>query len=66
VKSNYALVWLLMAETNDFDINMEQTHPFDVAETKMIHRCIIKQRINNQAGMFSVLSTTDQGKAQYG
>jgi hypothetical protein len=57
--NNYAIVWLLMPDTDDFAIDMEQTHPFDVCETKMIRPRIIKQRINNQSGMFSVLSTAD-------
>lgn len=54
-----ALVWLLMSEANDFDLDLEEVHPFDVTETKMIRPRIIKQRINNQSGIFSVMSTRD-------
>ncbi|WP_129713574.1 FRG domain-containing protein [Pedobacter sp. SYP-B3415] len=57
--NDFALVWLLMADSSDFDLDMEQTHPFDVQETKMIRPRIIKQRINSQSGVFSVMSTAD-------
>jgi hypothetical protein len=56
--SDYAFGMLLMAETADF-VKLEHTHPFEVKETKLIRPRIIKQRINNQSGMFSVMSTAD-------
>ncbi|WP_162618714.1 FRG domain-containing protein [Pedobacter yulinensis] len=59
VAGDHAIVWLLMAEREDFNLDLETTHPFDVAQTKLIRPRIIKQRINNQSGVFSVLSTSD-------
>ncbi len=50
----YAVVWILMAEPKDYDINIEAVHPFEVKETKIIRPRIIKQRINNQSAVFSI------------
>lgn len=58
-KAEYALVWLLMAETGDFEPDLEHTHPFQMPQIKLIRPRIIKQRINNQSGMFSVMSSDD-------
>jgi hypothetical protein len=55
-KYPYAVVWVLMAETEDFAIDIEQTHPFDIRETKVFRPRIIKQRINNQSGVFCIQS----------
>lgn len=63
--SEDALVWLLMSEASDFDLNLEEIHPFDVKETKMLRPRIIKQRINNQSGIFSVMSTDDLRKKRF-
>lgn len=53
----HAIVWVFMAEERDFlDYNISQ-HPFDVTESKLFRPRIIKQRINNQSGVFSVHST---------
>jgi hypothetical protein len=62
---DYALVWLLMAETSDFLVDIDESHPFKVEETKLIRPRIIKQRINNQSGVFSVMSTADLEEKRY-
>ena len=55
----YAVVWILMAESTDFDLNITEVTPFDVHETKIFRPRIIKQRINNQSGVFSIHSTAE-------
>lgn len=55
----YSVVWILMARPEDFDLNMETLHPFDVPETKIVQPRIIKQRINNQSGVFSIHSSAE-------
>ena len=50
----YSVVWIMMAETNDFDLDIEHQHPFQVKETRIFRPRIIKQRINNQSGVFSI------------
>jgi hypothetical protein len=57
--SKYSVVWILMACNADFELDMEKVHPFDVPEVKLVRPRIIKQRINNQSGIFSVLSSKD-------
>ncbi|WP_158827998.1 FRG domain-containing protein [Mucilaginibacter lacusdianchii] len=57
--SPYAVVWVLMVSASDFEVNLETTHPFEVPETKIIRPRIIKLRINNQSGVFSVISSKD-------
>ena len=57
--SPYRIVWVLMAEAEDFKLDVEETHPFQIKETKLFRPRIIKQRINNQSGVFSVLSTNE-------
>jgi hypothetical protein len=59
------VVWLLMAHAADFDINLESVHPFDVPQTKIIRPRIIKQRINNQSGVFTVYSSKDILEKRY-
>jgi len=54
-----AVVWILMGEAKDYDIDLEKTHPFDVPETRIVRPRIIKQRINNQSGVFSVPSSQE-------
>lgn len=54
-----AIVWILMADTNDFDLNIEAVHPFDVQETKIFRPRIIKQRINNQSGVFCLQTSKE-------
>jgi hypothetical protein len=53
------IVWMLAAEENDFVTNMNDTHPFEVPETKIFRPRLIKQRINNQSGVFSIHSSND-------
>ena len=57
--SPYAVVWILMAESDDFDLNISNTDPFQVSATKIFRPRIIKQRINNQSGVFSIHSTKE-------
>ena len=49
-----SVVWVLMADADDYNMNIESIHPFDLDETKIFRPRIIKQRINNQSGVFSV------------
>lgn len=56
---DYAIVWILTAEEEDFDLDIDKTHPFDVPATKIVRPRIIKQRINNQSGVFTILSSTE-------
>lgn len=49
-----AIVWILMAESEDFNLDIESAHPFDIQETKIFRPRIIKQRINNQSGVFCI------------
>ncbi|QJD94862.1 FRG domain-containing protein [Mucilaginibacter robiniae] len=55
----YSVVWILMAQEEDFALNIEAIHPFDVPKTKIVRPRIIKQRINNQSGVFSVPSSQE-------
>lgn len=56
MKSQQAIVWVLMAESSDFVLDTINLSPFQLSETKIFRPRIIKQRINNQSGMFSVHS----------
>ncbi|WP_207513891.1 FRG domain-containing protein [Longitalea luteola] len=53
------IVWMLMAAEDDFVKNMNEIHPFEVPETKIFRPRLIKQRINNQSGIFSIHSSND-------
>ena len=55
----YGVVWMLLATESDFVTNMNEISPFDVSETKIFRPRLIRQRINNQSGVFSVLSSDD-------
>jgi hypothetical protein len=61
----YSVIWILTAHQKDFDINIENTHPFDLPETKIIRPRIIKLRINNQSGVFSVPSSEEILEKRY-
>lgn len=50
----YSVVWLLIARKTDLAIDIEATHPFEVEEIRIVRPRIIKQRINNQSGVFTV------------
>lgn len=52
--SKISVVWVLMADIDDYNLSIETVHPFDLDETKIFRPRIIKQRINNQSGLFSV------------
>ncbi|OZI05670.1 hypothetical protein BWI93_24890 [Siphonobacter sp. BAB-5385] len=65
VASSYSVVWILMAQEEDFAANLETMHPFDVPQTKLVRPRIIKQRINNQSGVFSVASSQELLTKQY-
>ncbi|WP_432709863.1 FRG domain-containing protein [Pedobacter sp.] len=54
-----AVVWILMAHHEDIEPDMETLYPFDVPSMKIIRPRIIKQRINNQSGLFSISSSRD-------
>lgn len=58
-KSKHAIVWVLITEPTDYFSSTDNLHPFDVNETKIFRPRIIKQRINNQSGVFSVHSSTE-------
>ena len=49
-----SVVWILMADAEDYVLGIEQTHPFEIEATKIFRPRIIKQRINNQSGVFSI------------
>jgi len=53
------IVWMLMAVEDDFVTDMRNIHPFDVSETKIFRPRLIKQRINNQSGAFTIHSSAD-------
>jgi hypothetical protein len=53
------IVWMLMVEEDDCVRNMNNIHPFEVPETKVFRPRLIKQRINNQSGAFSIHSSND-------
>jgi hypothetical protein len=55
----YAVVWILMPADSDFDLNIENTSPFDVPQTQIFRPRIIKQRINNQSGVFTIPSSKE-------
>ncbi|PQA58270.1 FRG domain-containing protein [Siphonobacter curvatus] len=63
--SSYSVVWILMAQEEDFAANLETMHPFEVPQTKLVRPRIIKQRINNQSGVFSVASSQELLTKQY-
>jgi hypothetical protein len=54
-----AIVWILMADEDDYNLNIEQAHPFDVEQSKIVRPRIIRQRINNQSGVFSISSSEE-------
>jgi hypothetical protein len=59
-QGNYSsVVWMLGAEENDFVTDINGVHPFEVPETKIFRPRLIKQRINNQSGVFSIYSSKD-------
>jgi hypothetical protein len=53
------IVWMLLVEEDDFVSDFSSKHPFDVPETKIFRPRLIKQRINNQSGIFSIHSSND-------
>jgi hypothetical protein len=63
--NEHSVVWLLRASSEDFNLELEKVHPFDVTEAKLIRPRIIKQRINNQSGMFSVISSREIKEKRY-
>jgi hypothetical protein len=53
------IVWMLATAENDFVSDLGAIHPFKVPETKIFRPRLIKQRINNQSGVFSIHSSND-------
>jgi hypothetical protein len=58
-EEEYSVVWILMPDKEDADLNIEETHPFEVRQTKIVRPRIIKQRINNQSGVFTISSSDE-------
>lgn len=56
-KSKYAVVWILMGEADDFNLQPDKIHPFEIEKTKIFRPKVIKQRINNQSAVFSIQAT---------
>lgn len=52
--AGYSIVWVLMPESDDYEFKVEGHHPFLIEETRIFRPRIIKQRINNQSGVFSI------------
>jgi hypothetical protein len=57
--SKYGVVWILTASEDDFVTDLNEIHPCRMPETKIFRPRLIKQRINNQSGVFTVLSSND-------
>jgi hypothetical protein len=53
------IVWMLQPEEDDFVTDLSAMHPFEVPATKIFMPRLIKQRINNQSGVFSIQSSAD-------
>lgn len=53
-RSTYGVVFILLANVDDFQIKIEEIHPFKIDELKIYRPKIIKQRINSQSGVFSI------------
>lgn len=51
------IVWIFMPDPGDYLEDECDYHPFELDESKLFRPRIIKQRINNQSGIFSVHST---------
>ena len=54
-----SVVWILMADEDDYLLDIDTVDPFSIATTKIIQPRIIKQRINNQSGIFSIASSSE-------
>jgi len=59
VNDEYCVVWILLATEKDFINETKFIEPFDVPQTKIVRPRIIKQRINNQSGVFTVTCSKD-------
>jgi hypothetical protein len=57
--NNNAIVWVLMTAAADYNLDISETHPFNIKETKIFRPRIIKQRINNQSGVFSIQPSSE-------
>jgi len=51
-----AIVWILSVKESNFVCEGEMHNPFEIPEIKIFRPRIIKQRINNQLGVFSIHS----------
>jgi hypothetical protein len=63
--NSFAMVWMLAASEHDFVTNLSEIHPFNVPATSIFRPRLIKQRINNQSGVFSILSSEDIKKQRF-
>ncbi|WP_207420423.1 FRG domain-containing protein [Desertivirga brevis] len=52
--TGYSIVWVLMPLSDDYEFKVEGHHPFLIEKTRIFRPRIIKQRINNQSGVFSI------------
>lgn len=53
----FAVIWILTVTEAHYLDSEENADPFGIKETKLFRPRIIKQRINNQSGIFTVQST---------
>jgi FRG domain len=58
-EGGYSIVWVLMPVAEDYAVDIEEVHPFDMQQTKIVQPRIIRQRINNQSGVFSITSSEE-------
>ncbi|MDB5121350.1 MAG: hypothetical protein JWN56_2568 [Sphingobacteriales bacterium] len=57
--NRFAIIWIMLADKSDHELEVRNSNPFDVPETKIFRPRVIKNRINNQSGVFSIVSNKD-------
>ncbi|MDB5014578.1 MAG: hypothetical protein JWQ25_2780 [Daejeonella sp.] len=57
--NRFAIIWILLADKSDSELEVQNSNPLDVPETKIFRPRVIKNRINNQSGVFSIASNKD-------
>lgn len=58
-KKDDAVVWILSASMQDFIQEPDKLQPFKITKMTLFRPRIIKQRINNQSGVFSLFSSQE-------
>jgi hypothetical protein len=53
-RSGQPVVWVMQVDQADLDLDIEASGPFSLTRAKIFRPRLIKQRINNQSGVFSV------------